>query len=708
MARIREVNTGREHQLRVVRAARRELNARPGGIILADGVGLGKTYEALATAATLLAQRQHGRTAKRRQPYRILILVPPGLVTKWATELEADGFLQYIQGWAKSPATRAVYRTLANEVVVLRRFSDLLNKRGNMRYGKEVLPPGCYVTNSNLLDRPERKATQLHNTAWDVVIIDEAHRIGGDLASLPPHTLLARSHMHAILLTATPFQLAPGELRCLLSDTFGGYGQPSLWRRAAADAKSLYADQDFHNYRRAIAQYFRSADADALAGTAKLTRTVSELLRHRMLRNPKRDKRQYHFVTSAGQARCIGPDIYRLGEADLHAALGDGELIELLDEDVQTYLAVRNHLAAASRSSTRPFVAGTLRQLLSTYQQFRKSRFGRDLAFRIPSHEHPKLGALKRLVRQIVSDQVKNSTEEDRKWLDKVLVFSTFVGADTEEGFVSGEDRHGTASTIKNVLEKCLRELIRRPTSKLSVRISTKLVAMLRETSHDLRDQEQDNLRRVLRRFAGSRLAGLLLANPRALAREAAHLKRHLLAVGARSSASDSEKRRRENDRRALRLAVIHDRYGTRDLVARYDGAVHQEDRDRHLRGFNSPFCPVVLVASSVGQEGIDLQRYCSHVIHYDLEWNPARLEQREGRVDRQGREAKGPVNVYFLLCRDTYDERVLHVMVNRMRWHQVLLPNRRKLASDPSTEAEPIMGARELAKVNLDLRPRA
>jgi SNF2 family DNA or RNA helicase len=52
------------------------------------------------------------------------------------------------------------------------------------------------------------------------------------------------------------------------------------------------------------------------------------------------------------------------------------------------------------------------------------------------------------------------------------------------------------------------------------------------------------------------------------------------------------------------------------------------------------------------------LQQYCRHVVHYDLEWNPAKLEQREGRVDRKGRKTDGPVNVYFLLCSGTYDER--------------------------------------------------
>jgi superfamily II DNA/RNA helicase len=153
--------------------------------------------------------------------------------------------------------------------------------------------------------------------------------------------------------------------------------------------------------------------------------------------------------------------------------------------------------------------------------------------------------------------------------------------------------------------------------------------------------------------------------------------------------------------------ALMH-RYTTRDLVARYDGALDQTSRDRHLRGFNSPYAPLVLVASSVGQEGVDLQKYCSHVVHYDLEWNPAKLEQREGRVDRQGREAEGSVNVYFMICRGTYDERVLHVMVNRMRWHQVLLPNRKALEGDVSSTQEARFDQKQFAKVALNLRPKS
>jgi hypothetical protein len=60
-------------------------------------------------------------------------------------------------------------------------------------------------------------------------------------------------------------------------------------------------------------------------------------------------------------------------------------------------------------------------------------------------------------------------------------------------------------------------------------------------------------------------------------------------------------------------------------------------DRDAVFNGFNTPLLPDILVCTQVGQEGIDLHRHCRHVIHYDLGWNPATLEQRTGRADRIG-----------------------------------------------------------------------
>ncbi|ELW9444395.1 DEAD/DEAH box helicase family protein [Pluralibacter gergoviae] len=58
-------------------------------------------------------------------------------------------------------------------------------------------------------------------------------------------------------------------------------------------------------------------------------------------------------------------------------------------------------------------------------------------------------------------------------------------------------------------------------------------------------------------------------------------------------------------------------------------------NRERLIRGFNSPFFPDVLVATSVMQEGVNLHLQCHKVHHYGIAWTPGDNEQRNGRVDR-------------------------------------------------------------------------
>ncbi|MCB1226247.1 MAG: hypothetical protein KDK99_10585, partial [Verrucomicrobiales bacterium] len=67
------------------------------------------------------------------------------------------------------------------------------------------------------------------------------------------------------------------------------------------------------------------------------------------------------------------------------------------------------------------------------------------------------------------------------------------------------------------------------------------------------------------------------------------------------------------------------------------EAVAESEDRrrERVRSAFNSPFWPMVLVTTSVGQEGLDFHRYCHRVVHWNLPSNPVDLEQREGRVNR-------------------------------------------------------------------------
>ena len=84
-------------------------------------------------------------------------------------------------------------------------------------------------------------------------------------------------------------------------------------------------------------------------------------------------------------------------------------------------------------------------------------------------------------------------------------------------------------------------------------------------------------------------------------------------------------------------IAAYDEATRNRDIVTRVTGSVAGSERDRLFTGFNTPLVPEVLIATTVGQEGIDLHRECRHVVHHDLPWNPATIEQRTGRVDRIG-----------------------------------------------------------------------
>jgi superfamily II DNA or RNA helicase len=105
-------------------------------------------------------------------------------------------------------------------------------------------------------------------------------------------------------------------------------------------------------------------------------------------------------------------------------------------------------------------------------------------------------------------------------------------------------------------------------------------------------------------------------------------------------------------------------------------GKTRREMRSRLMRAFNTPFFPDILVCSEVMGEGVDLQRFCRHVIHHDLDWNPSRIEQRTGRIDRLGCKAEGchPIVVFLPYLAGTADERQYRVMSDREKWFRIVM----------------------------------
>lgn len=80
----------------------------------------------------------------------------------------------------------------------------------------------------------------------------------------------------------------------------------------------------------------------------------------------------------------------------------------------------------------------------------------------------------------------------------------------------------------------------------------------------------------------------------------------------------------------------------SQDRLMTLYGGMDPDERERIKAAFQaSPDqSPVrILLATDAASEGIDLQNYCHRLVHYEIPWNPNRMEQRNGRIDRHGQQ---------------------------------------------------------------------
>jgi hypothetical protein len=116
-----------------------------------------------------------------------------------------------------------------------------------------------------------------------------------------------------------------------------------------------------------------------------------------------------------------------------------------------------------------------------------------------------------------------------------------------------------------------------------------------------------------------------------------------------------------------LRHAIAHTDQASR-RIACYSGLTPQPERERLKQVFNLPpdRDPLrILIATDAAREGLNFQRNCSDLLHFDLPWNPSRLEQRNGRIDRKLQPAAEVTCRYFFFPQRTEDH-VLRVLVRK------------------------------------------
>ena len=112
--------------------------------------------------------------------------------------------------------------------------------------------------------------------------------------------------------------------------------------------------------------------------------------------------------------------------------------------------------------------------------------------------------------------------------------------------------------------------------------------------------------------------------------------------------------------------------------IATIHGGMPYQERERQVEFFRRPAAEQggnYLVATDAAGEGINLQ-FCWLMVNYDIPWNPARLEQRMGRIHRYG-QAHDPVVVVNLVAGATREGRVLKTLLDKLE------AIRRQLQSD-------------------------
>ena len=108
------------------------------------------------------------------------------------------------------------------------------------------------------------------------------------------------------------------------------------------------------------------------------------------------------------------------------------------------------------------------------------------------------------------------------------------------------------------------------------------------------------------------------------------------------------------------------DRAGER--IAIYHGPTPQAGREEIKRAFTTDpkKQPVrILIATGAAREGLNLQTHCWNLFHFDVPWNPSRLEQRNGRIDRK-LQPNAEVYCHYFVYTDRKEDRILEVLVKK------------------------------------------
>lgn len=534
-------------------------------LLLADGVGLGKTIESGLVMAELIA---------RRRAHRILIVAPAGpLMDQWRAEMRERFGLRF-------------------DVLDRDRLQEI---RVGTELGANPFDHVALGLISVDYAKQERVLQELERTQYDLVVIDEAHhciRLGGvgdreDSLRRRLAEVLAQQSDNLLLLTATPHDGYDPHFDSLMElldpSLVDGRGalKGEAWRR--------------HVVRRLKAHVKDPTTGQPMFRTRKVTPVAV----------PFAAETHPAFVRlQRGLVELVAP---RLKTAMRKRRYGDVlAFVSLLKRSVSSVAACKRTLQTIAGRFGDLVAAGaedaeTRKQRLATLQvlQRRLARFG------VLSPEEERDQAT--LEAEDMAAELFNA-EDDAEATKQLLLSLDALRREAR----SASTQLKKVSTLKDGLD----ELVALADAALAE--DPKLGAVVDEIAR-IRAKEPEANVLVYSEYVDSQVA----------------VAQHLRAAI-------------ENEKRVTGQVLT---------LAGDDDYTTDGDRESVLTRFQNSD-DLVLVSTDASAEGLNLHARCHHLIHVELPYNPNRLEQRNGRIDRFGQRFDPEVS--YLYLRGTFEERLL------------------------------------------------
>lgn len=539
------------------------------GAILADEVGLGKTIE----AGLVLSQKW---AEKRR---KILLIVPSNLRKQWSTELSEKFFL---------PST----------ILEAKSFNQSI-KRGRLNpFDQEEIVICSYQF-------ARSKAPYITNVSWDLVVIDEAHRLRNVYKSgnkIARELKNALNNYPKILLTATPLQNSLLELYGLVSiideHVFGDL------KSFKANYANISKEQDLFDSELGLVEPKQEMFSDL---RERLKTVCTRTLRRQVLEYIKYTKRiplTQDYVPT--------------------------------DEEVFLYDKVSEYLQRAKLyalpSSQRKLMTLILRKLLASS------------SFAIANTLNGLINKLDRLIEEAKS-QIENIEQDNEFVIDDFDTYDEL--ADEWEDDDEVEISDNTTFTIEDI-EDMKREkedliLFRNLANKIWT--NSKGEALLTALDTGFNKTKELNAPRKAIIFTESRITQNYLLE---LLNNNGFQDKVVLFNG-----TNSDVKSKEIYQEWLRENVDTDKI-TGSKSADLRASIVDYFRDQ----------AEIMIATEAAAEGVNLQ-FCSLVINFDLPWNPQRIEQRIGRCHRYGQK-HDVVVVNFVNRKNAADQRVYELLFEK------------------------------------------